>query len=35
MQDRDGEQSAVVCMLLNCKPLAVSASMLGVLIRLP
>ena len=35
MHERDGEQSAVVCMLLKRNPSAASASKLGVLIGLP
>jgi hypothetical protein len=35
MQERDGEHNAVVCMLLNNKPSAARASMLGVRIGLP
>ena len=33
--DRDGEHSAVVCMLLYRRPLLASASMFGVAIGLP
>ncbi len=33
--DRDGEQSAVVCMLLKSRPSAARASMFGVSIGLP
>jgi hypothetical protein len=35
MHERDGEQSAVVCMLLNRKPFFASLSMFGVLIGDP
>ena len=35
MQARDGEQRAVVCMLLNNNPSAAIASMWGVRIGLP
>ena len=35
MQDRLGEQSAVVCMFLNRSPAAASASKFGVAIGLP
>ena len=35
MQERDGEHSAVVCMLLKRRPSAARASRLGVAIGLP
>jgi hypothetical protein len=35
MQARVGEQSAVVCMLLNSSPCSARASMFGVLMGLP
>jgi hypothetical protein len=35
MQERDGEQSAVVCMFVYSKPSAARLSMFGVAIGLP